>query len=169
MGYSVSSTILQGAKKAYLKAMEIALAPGVNEFDFEKLPGLKMISITQGEYCVTDMHNATEKTDRLIGMTWISSGSEMIWEMSYEGHFRKDAIPFLRKCLHKAYVKEKRFYGGRGPTHLIQDDRFTYLNQIHADLHSFNHFEGEESIYDRNSGGAPCCHLTYRGGSLIKK
>jgi hypothetical protein len=83
--------------------------------------------------------------------------------MHYGGRYTKSAIPFLKECLKRAYVQERRFYGGRGP-HLVCGTGFTYVNRVRQE--SFADFEGEEQVFDYNEKSLG--YHWYRGMSLLK-
>ena len=65
-----------------------------------------------------------------------------VWNMSYEGSYPKEVIPFLMEALSQAY-QEKKFLGGRGPVH-YHNLMYAYSNII--DRGDFACFSGVEAI-----------------------
>lgn len=128
-----------------------------------ELPGSKLIPFVSGEYKVTDCYFVSPRSDKSGGFTTIYHEDDPVWMMHYGGRYAKIAIPFLKQCLHRAYVGERRFYGGRGP-HFVRDERFTYINMVRRE--SFTDFEGEEKIFDAD--GHEVGHHRYGGMSLLK-
>jgi len=53
--------------------------------------------------------------------------------------------PLHEKLLRKAYVEERVFYGGRGPS-FVHEGTLTYVNTIEA--HDFADFRGHEDVFN---------------------
>ena len=128
------------------------------KIEVPQLPGSKAISFEHGPLRVVDcyMTNLNFST----GTTTIWYRGRPLWVMHYGGRYEKEAIPFLKFCLRRAYT-ERRFYGGRGPN-FMRDDRFTYVNKI--ERNNFRDFAGEERIFD--TSGQCFGYHWYRGMSL---
>jgi len=127
------------------------------KIEVPQFPGSKAISFEQGPFRVVDcyMTNFNFST----GITTIWFREKPVWMMHYGGWYEKEAIPFLKFCLRRAYI-ERHFYGGRGPN-FMRDDRFTYVNRI--EHNNFRDFAGEERIFDLSE---KCLgYHWYRGGN----
>lgn len=143
--------------------MAAGWAQNVQKTAIAEMPGSKAIPFTWGDFRVLDCYLVTPHSDKSAGMTTIWHHDQPVWVMHYGGRYAKIAVPFLKQCLHRAYVEERRFYGGRGPW-FVRDERFTYENRIARD--SFADFEGEERVYDLNE--QLLGYHWYRGMSLLK-
>ncbi len=154
--------IKQGAQDAFFEAMAVGWIQNAGETSLAELPGVKVIPFEFGDYRVLDMYVASAESGNSSGMTVIWHGDTPVWVMYYGGHYAKVAMPFLKSCLWRAYVGERRFYGGRGP-HFMRDNRFTYTNNIVSD--AWENFEGKEQIFDLNE--QPLGYHWYRGMSLL--
>lgn len=124
------------------------------------VPCLEVIPYEHGPFRVLDcyMTNLCYST----GITTILYRGKPVWVMHYGGCYEKEAIPFLKFCLHRAYT-ERRFYGGRGPV-FVRDYQLTYVNQI--ERNKFSDFTGEERIFGLNE---VCLgYHWYRGMSLLE-
>ena len=154
---------LQDIEHAFFEAMANGYAQNVEKDTIDGLPNSNVIAYELGDYRVVDFYFTTPLSDKSTGQTVIWHKNVPAWTMSYGGQYLKMAIPFLKKCLHSAYVTQRRFYGGRGP-YFVRGDRFTYVNQVR--LASFANFEGEEKVFDSN--GKTLGNHWYRGMSLLK-
>ena len=155
---------LRSIEHAFFEAMRNGYAQDVTKTTIAELPGSKVIPFEWGEYKVVDCYFVTPHSDKSVGQTIIWHQDVPVWTMHYGGRYAKIAIPFLKECLHRAYVTERHFYGGRGPR-FVRGDRFTYVNHINRD--SFADFEGEEFVFDLSE---QCFgHHWYRGMSLLKR
>jgi hypothetical protein len=155
---------LRGIQHAFFEAMANGYAQGVQKDTIDDFPGSKVIAHDWGDYRVVDFYFTTPDSDKSTGQTIIWQKGVPVWTMHFGGRYAKIAIPFLKECLHRAYVEERRFYGGRGP-YFVRGDRFTYVNQVRHE--SFADFEGEERIYDLSEQNLG--HHWYRGMSLLKR
>lgn len=153
---------IRDVEDAFFEAMANGYAQGVQKVEISDLPGSKAITFKSGDYTVMDFYFVNLLSDKSVGQTVIWYQSVPVWTMHYGGCYAKIAIPFLKQCLHRAYVDERRFYGGRGPF-FVRDERFTYVNQVRRD--SFDNFEGEERVYDLSEQYLG--YHWYRGMSLI--
>jgi len=139
---------IQGIQGAFFAAMAAGWAQDIEHISGMDFMGMKIIPFVQGDYRIVDGYLAPVDSDGCsTGMTVIYHRNVPVWAMHYGGHYTKTAIPFLKQCLHKAYVEEHRFYGGRGPQ-FVRDERFTYVNIIRSA--DFSMFEGEEFVFDLN-------------------
>lgn len=128
------------------------------KIEVPEFPGSKAIPYEHGPFRVLAcyMTNFNFST----GTTTIWFRGKPVWVMHYGGWYEKEAIPFLKRCLSRAYA-ERRFYGGRGPV-FVRDDRFTYINRI--ERNNLRDFAGEEKIFDLSE---KCLgYHWYRGMSL---
>lgn len=148
---------------AFFEAMANGYAQGMQKGTISDLSGSKVIPFELGDYKVVDFYFTTSYSNKSAGQTVVWHQDVPVWTMHYGGRYEKTAIPFLKECLHRAYVQERRFYGGRGPF-FVRGERFTYVNQ--ARNNSFDDFEGEERVFDLNE---QCFgYHWYRGMSLLK-
>jgi hypothetical protein len=155
---------LRGIQHAFFEAMANGYAQNVKKDTIEGLPHSKVVAFEWGEYRVVDFYFTTPHSDKSVGQTVIWHQDVPVWTMHYGGRYAKIAIPFLKECLHRAYVTERRFYGGRGP-YFVRGDRFTYINQ--SSRETFADFEGEERIFDLSEQDLG--YHWYRGMSLLKR
>jgi hypothetical protein len=159
----MSGATISGLQVAFFKAMTAGWVSGnTGETSLAELPGMKTIPFEHGDYRVLDMYTVSPESGRSSGSTTIWHKNVPIWVMYYGGYYSEIAMPFLKECLHRAYVEERRFYGGRGP-HFVRGDRFTYINNVASD--AWADFRGEESIFDLNE--QPLGSHWYRGMSLF--
>lgn len=155
---------LQGALDAFFAAMANGYAEDAPKTAIPELPGAKAIHFECGDYLVVDYYFTTHLSDKSAGQTMMWRRGHPRWVMCYGGWYAKVAIPFLKECLHRAYVTERRFYGGRGPF-VVRGERFTYVNTVRRN--HFEDFEGEERVSDFS--GQDCGYHWYRGMSLLKE
>jgi hypothetical protein len=151
--------ILEGAKKAFFAAMVNGYAGGkdMNGVPFEV-----------GDYVVIDKWWKTGIPGHSMGTTIIyyKHGLRMlpVWNMSYEGSYPKEVIPFLLEALSQTY-QAGIFLGGRGPTH-YHNTVYAYNNII--DKGDFSCFSGVEAIQPLQvAGGRTLGAHRYWGTSLI--
>ncbi len=147
---------------AFLRAMAEGYAQNVKKTTVPEIPNSKAITFVWGDFIVLDCYLTTPYSEKSSGTTTIWYEEQPVWVMHYGGGYAKIAIPFLKSCLHRAYVLERRFYGGRGPK-FVRDERFTYINHIEHD--SFESFFGIEKIFDLSEQALG--HHWYRGMSLL--
>ncbi|MFA6554402.1 MAG: DUF5680 domain-containing protein [Candidatus Paceibacterota bacterium] len=146
----------------FLNAMAVGWAQNVQEIEVSEFPGSKAIPFVFGDFRVLDIYLVTPSSNLSSGLTTIWYKEDPVWTMHYGGWYTNVAIPFLKSCLHRAYVTERRFYGGRGPV-FVRGERFTYVNKI--ERNDFANFAGEEHVLDLNE---QCLGFHwYRGMSLI--
>ena len=129
-----------------------------------ELPESKVIPYELGDFKVLDCYYTATDSNKSTGQTIMWFRDKPVWIMCYGGEYADIAIPFLKQCLHRAYVQERRFYGGRGP-HFVRGDRFTYTNDIRQEF--IDGFEGEERIFDLSE--QPLGYHWYRGMSLLQQ
>ena len=135
---------VSGLKKAFFAAMQNGYAKGsVEKTTIPELPGSKVITFRHDIYTVRDVYQVTEGSNGSFGTTTISVESDILWTMQYQGHYRKDHIPFLKRALMKTYA-ENIFCGGRGPIEAYIEDELYYVNK--PELNDFLHFRGREEI-----------------------
>ncbi len=153
---------LQAIQDVFFEAMTAGWAQDVQKIKIQELPNSKTIPFVLGDFRVLDTYFVTPLSDRSAGSTTIWHEDKPVWIMHYGGRYAKIAVPFLKSCLHRAYVDERRFYGGRGPA-FVRDEHFTYVNKI--ERNNFADFVGEEHVFDLNE---QCLgHHWYRGMSLL--
>jgi hypothetical protein len=164
--------VLNGAKKAFFEAMLAGYANATGE----PVSGLvktksengceKTLTFTVGDYVVQDHYVVTPLSDYSAGTTTIFYKSFPVWLMAYGGYYPKDAIPFLKEALAKAY-KMSQFLGGRGPEAYVETSvGLEYNNTFVSGDDSFLWFEGHEYIWSKGVGKALGTHK-YFGMSLI--
>ena len=123
--------------------------------DPEEFPGLVLMD----EYFV---HPETKQS---FGTTVIYANNVPAWQMSYAGHYVKEAIPFLKEALMAAYSSGE-FRGGRGPSSYDdQDSGLAYVNAVSGMDTLFHEFFGYEEI--RDSGAKRVGVHVYSGMCLI--
>ncbi len=125
----------------------------------QDIPGSHLIRVVYGNFEMYDMYFTSPSSDQSHGTTLIHHNGEMVWFMSYEGHYPKRVIPYLRESLKQAYFLEKRFYGGRGPIIFAAKD-YTYVN--FPERNDFRKFKGREQILDSHQ--VEIGYHEYRGG-----
>ncbi len=135
---------LDEIQKVFFDAMANGWAQGVQEISISEFPGTKAIPFVSGDFRVLDCYTVTPYSNKSTGTITIWHQNQPVWVMHYGGWYVVQAIPFLKSCLHQAYVK-RRFYGGRGPSY-VQDTEFIYLNTV--DRNYFEDFAGTERILD---------------------
>ena len=150
---------------AFLAAMANGYAQGAPKTFIPGLPGSHAVHFEHGDFKVMDVYFTNPDSDRSAGHTTIWHDNVPVWTMSYGGEYPEIVVPFLKECLHKAYVVDRQFYGGRGP-HFMRSDRFAYVNRIRNN-NWFPNFEGEESIFDLNEEHR-CGYHWYKGMSLLR-
>lgn len=154
---------IQEMERVYLDAMANGYAQDAQKTTIAELPGSKVIRFVSGGYEVVDFYFTNPYSDISTGQIGIFCGGMPMWTMQYGGRYAKIAIPFLKKCLRRTYVDERRFNGGRGPF-FVRDERFTYVNRVRRA--SFADFEGEEHIFDLSE--QTLGHHWYRGMLLVR-
>jgi len=100
---------LRGIEHAFFEAMASGYAQNVKKDTIDCLPHSKVIAFELGDYMVVDFYFTTPRSDKGVGQTVIWHQNVPVWTMHYGGWYAKIAIPFLRECLHRAYVQECRF------------------------------------------------------------
>lgn len=154
---------LEQVEHAFFEAIAGGWAQDVQKIRVPEFPGSKAIPFILGDFRVLDCYMVTPHSEMSAGITTIWHLDQPAWIMHYGGWYTKLAVPFLKSCLHRAYVDERRFYGGRGPT-FVRGDQFTYVNRI--ERNNFDDFVGEERIFDLSE---QCFgYHWYRGMSLLK-
>lgn len=158
------SAELRGIQEAFFEAMANGYAQNAKKDTIDELPYSKVIDSKLDDYRVVDFYFTTPHSDKSVGQTIIWHHGVPVWTMHYGGRYAKIAIPFLKECLKRAYVQERRFYGGRGP-YFVRGERFTYVNNV--ERKSFADFQGEERVFDLDE--QPLGYHWYRGMSLLKR
>ncbi len=163
----MNESMIQTAQTVFLEAMCLGYAmDGISGRPVEnstiiELPGSKAITTNLGDWKVVDFYFKNPGSEKSAGETMIWHKNVPVWMMIYGGSYPKIVIPFLKKCLGRAYL-EQRFYGGRGPE-FMEEEPFTYVNRFHG---TFTSFKGEERIYDKS--GTRFGYHWYQGMSLLK-
>ena len=140
---------IERIEDAFLSAMAEGWTSNAAEAAGADFPELKKIPFLHGEFRVVDGYLAPPNAAGYsAGWTVIYYLGKPVWQMHYQGRYAKNAIPYLKQCLHQAYVINRRFYGGRGPA-FVRGERFTYINAIESP--DFEKFSGLETIYDENA------------------
>jgi len=153
---------MQAVQNVFFEAMASGWAKDVKKIRIPEFPGSKAIPFVLGDFSVLDCYLVSPYSDKSVGTTTIWYENQPIWIMHYGGWYVDVAIPFLKTCLHRAYIDERRFYGGRGPA-FVRGELFTYVNRI--ERNHFDSFAGEERIFDLNE---QCFgYHWYRGMSLL--
>ena len=153
---------LDSIQKIFFDAMACGWVCNVlKNIEVPQFPGSKAIPYEKGPFKVLDcyMTNLNSST----GTTTIWFRGRPVWVMHYGGRYKKEAIPFLKRCLSRAYY-ELRFYGGRGPV-FMREGEFAYVNRI--ERNKFSDFAGEETIFGLNE--MRLGYHWYRGMSLLIK
>ncbi len=152
------------ARKVFFEAMQVGYASKTPPGRMQELPGAKIIPFRKGKWEVRDFWIPTGWSDYSIGMTVIYYGGEMVWNMSYEGWYSKEAIPLLKRAIGSNY-RRKAFNGGRGPDRFTLGKRF-YRNTVVES--NFEYFWGKETIHrrDRSEDVLEGTH-SYRGRWLL--
>ena len=149
-------------QSAFFHAMAVGYAGAAERTTIPQLPGSKVIPFVWGDFKVVDLWLTTPYSPKSEGMTTIWFQNNPVWVMHYGGRYHDIDIPFIKNCLHRAYVVERRFYGGRGPQ-FVRGERFTYINYI--ERNDFEKFFGEEVVFDLNESHSG--HHWYRGQCLF--
>jgi hypothetical protein len=143
-------------------AMEGSSGAALERTTITELPGSKVITSNDNDWKLIDCYYTRPDSEKSGGQTMIWYKGVPVWMMAYGGRYPKVVIPFLKQCLHRAYM-ENRFYGGRGPE-FVQGEQYTYVNRVHG---TFSNFKGEERIYDRSE--TRFGHHWYHGMSLLRE
>jgi hypothetical protein len=100
-----------------------------------------------GVWKVVDRYTTTRGSKCSAGFTTIFFRGEAVWWMSYGGWYEKNTIPFLKKCLARAYGL-KIWNGGRGCRFFTDPGHpgIIYSNTTRPMENDFGHFQGEEKI-----------------------
>jgi hypothetical protein len=125
--------------RGYAKSPAKAMLP--------QLPGSRVVTTVHGyggRFRVADCWLVSNNSNLSSGTTTIWFKNEPVWVMHYGGWYDMEVIPFLKKCLLRAYRK-REFYGGRGPV-LVRGKDYVYENQVTD--RRFEVARGEESICD---------------------
>jgi hypothetical protein len=112
-----------------------------------RLPGAHATYFVHGDFKVTTCSMTTPYSDKNSATIGIWYKEQFVWTMSYGGSYPDAVIPFLKKCLRRAYVDERQFFGGRGPAY-ERDQGFIYVNKVKRS--GFANFYGEEQVLDFN-------------------
>jgi hypothetical protein len=140
------NVVLAGAEEAFFKAMIAGYAGGGKtrglNVEVQKIRNGKMVIVRLKDYMVIDEWRTTPYSDCSAGTTTIFFRNAPVWWMSYGGSYSKEAIPFLKMALARAYEKGK-FCGGRGPEQ-FKNGLFLYSNYVR--LKDFTRFQGREEI-----------------------
>ncbi len=162
-----NENILKGAKTAFFRAM---LAGWAGDAKAEPVPGesgFKRTLCQVGDFFVIDKYGKGRGSNAAVGMTTIWYFDEPVWSMSYEGHYRKDEIPFLKSLLVEAY-ENGVFCGGRGRPIAMSDDTLLLYSNDQRTGSTFSRFAGREQIIVCANGDQLGQH-GYRGGSLLSR
>ncbi|MEK7150270.1 MAG: DUF5680 domain-containing protein [Patescibacteria group bacterium] len=155
---------LGDVKKVFFEAGACGWSSDAQKIKSLEFPGSKIIRFVSGDFRVIDCYVVNQNSDISAGTKTIWVKDQPVWIMHYGGWYKKEAIPFLKSCLQRAYVEERRFYGGRGP-YFVHDKKFAYVNKI--ERNDFADFAGEERIFYYVSE-QPLGYHWYRGMSLLK-
>jgi len=117
----------------------------------EEMLGFKKIPFVEGNLRLVDCYYVSPVTLVCSGFTTIwakkitdaGMGIIPVWQMHYQGQYKKEAIPFLKQALLSTY-QNNIFLGGRGPEEFT-NSRLWYRNNCKG---SFGLFHGEENIVD---------------------
>ncbi len=115
---------------------------------------------TDGDYQVIDRYEVTPVSEYTRGATTIFCKDVPVWRMTYEGHYPKEVIPFLKEALKKAY-EHGEFWGGRGPFRFRLGSR-EYRNLVDQQG-CFEKFSGREIIV---VGEKEVGHHDFKGGFI---
>jgi hypothetical protein len=140
---------------------EVILAGAMNIFFeamlMEKLGSGRALAV--GHYRLVKFNQVTSLSGYVQGGVTISFDSKPIWQMTYEGHYPKEVLPFLKEVLSATYLLSE-FWGGRGPFR-YRLGNMEYRNS--AENGSFEKFHGREQIIvGENEVG----HVTFSGGII---
>ncbi|MFH1423967.1 MAG: DUF5680 domain-containing protein [Candidatus Nealsonbacteria bacterium] len=135
----------------YLEAMRHGWAAGAKKVSISELPGAKAIPYRdeKKQLYLLDWYFAPQNSlnGASAGTTMIWYKGIPVWLMHYGGRYRKEATPFLKAALTRAYELPV-FWGGRGLPYDYQGgERLVYINQTEKQS-SFADFRGEEMIID---------------------
>ncbi|MEK7200530.1 MAG: hypothetical protein AAB672_00135 [Patescibacteria group bacterium] len=133
--------------------------------------GRKVITFVKGDFTVIDEYRVTPHSDKSAGTTSILFKGDLVWWMSYGGHYLKYTIPLL-KAIMKANYERGVFNGGRGPENVrckdvnlmnVVYDATEYTNVGTGD---FSLFKGREEIFDLTFSRSLGFHI-YFGMSML--
>jgi hypothetical protein len=154
----------------FLTAMAAGYATkGVKKVKIEAFPGSKAIPFEQGDFRLLDMWFVAPGSDHSTGMTTIWYKGNPVWVMHYGGWYDPRVIPFLKRCLYKAYVRDRTFRGGRGWGPMvgrIGNRRVMYDNHMTLDA-ADGLFAGRETITSPSRAKSYGYHW-YSGGPLAE-
>jgi hypothetical protein len=108
---------------------------------------------------VVNQYGGKRSSDVVSGTTTIWRDGELLWIMQYLGKYPPEVLPFLKSCLLKAWVTEQKFYGGRGP-YVMANNEYLYHND-YRDEGIMNNYGLEEILSGRERIGwhRYQCHL----------
>lgn len=150
---AMMSSLMEMTKRRFFKAMLAGWVGGeTSPLPVREMPGFKEFVFKEEDFTVIDCFGTHE--EKSTGTTTILCGHQVVWFMSYMGHYRKEDIPFLKKVLASSYEKGE-FNGGRGPLSSCFGD-LVYTNRV-SDGSTFSGFRGEETISDHL--GIRGCHV----------
>jgi hypothetical protein len=132
----------------FFKAMVQGWAVGGQKIKIADMPGYKAIPFRDGDFYLLDCYCVTPNSPKSAGATTIWFRDMPVWVMNYGGLYDKEAIPFLKRALLKAY-EARHFFGGRGPF-VFAEGSLIYFNQPRVNM--FDKFEGREEVFDFKAG-----------------
>lgn len=130
------------------------------------LVGGKMYTHIRAPWRVEDRYVVGEN-GWSAGWTLILFEGQPVWQMSYDGYYENEAIPFLKAAL-RANYETSIFYGGRGPEVFTDPswENLVYING--APVSAFDKFSGIEGVRRRAGDQlAPLGFHRYSGGFLF--
>lgn len=130
------------AEQIYLEAMLAGWASDGNAAAVSGMRGFKRAVYAKMGFQVVDTFGTVGEQE--TGTTSISFQGHSIWFMSYNGYYRPEDVPVLKKILMDTYRKGD-FFGGRGPRSCPAGVGI-YANEP---IGSFAGFRGIEMISDR--------------------
>jgi glycosyltransferase involved in cell wall biosynthesis len=137
-------------EEVFVDAMRVgyaALKPQGKSTWGHMLDGKKFV-YERGPWQLEDRYVVGEN-DHSAGWTFISFEGRVVWQMHYEGWYKKEAVPLLKTAL-RANYDVGIFHGGRGPAYfaLPECPDMAYVNCVIDG--EFKKFSGVEAIEMRS-------------------
>ena len=149
---------LRGIEVAFLDGMAARNNPKVKKPRPPAQPGARTSRIPAGEYTLEYayfMPDGSYETPGMVFMYHQDRPNVPVFWMFFAGRYEPEVVPFLRKCLDRAYEK-REFLCGRGPE-LVVGEKYVYVNSMIKN--TISDFECRESIFgvDGKSYGRHRC------------
>ncbi|MFA6354495.1 MAG: hypothetical protein WCX12_02310 [Candidatus Paceibacterota bacterium] len=144
---------VQEIMTVFLKAMRVGYAGSAEVTKgICHLPCSRVIDFEDGDFRVVDFWFVAPDSNYSFGQTIVFHNNLPVWEMSYQGWYSPEAVPFLKSVLRTVY-ESGIFFGGRGPSYVsAREPGLCYKNVTEAGS-NFISFRGREEVRAMGDGG----------------